>query len=280
MPLESTTVFNFFTTTEPTSPTQGFESQANEVVNRILTTISASLSLLGTSFIIGTFIAWKDFRSTSRRILVYISISDFLIAGGNLYGVWNPRDDSITCESQSFVTTCASLWSFFWTTFLAIFMYTVVAKKQANKADKMLNFYHIFGWGVPLIITGTALGLRKLGNDNDVYSAGWCWIDSGLSKSDKHLWMLISGKAWELTAYFVCSTFYLMLKCHIRKEVIYVKLTSDSCVVRGRGGTCTVEGGGEWAGAGLVMSQAEVKVTILFLLILFLFQGQCLVIAN
>lgn len=217
MQLESTAVSNFSNYTTPT--TRGFEHEANEDLNRALTSVSAILSLLGTSFIIGTFIAWKDFRSTSRRILVYISISDFFIAGGNLYGVWQPRDDSTVCESQSFVTTCASLCSFFWTTFLAIFMYTVVVKKQTNKAGTMLKFYHIIGWGVPLIITGTALGLGKLGNDNDLYSAGWCWIDSRLSKKERYLWMLISGKAWEITAFCVSSTFYLMLKCHIRQEV-------------------------------------------------------------
>ena len=245
MPLEPTTVFSFSSSVQPT--TQGFEGEANANVNRILTTISASLSLLGTSFIIGTFIAWKDFRSTSRRILVYISISDFFIAGGHLFGVWQARDDSSVCRSQSFVTTCASLWSFFWTTFLAIFMYTVVVKKQANKAMTMLKFYHIIGWGVPLIITGTALGLKKLGNDNDLYSAGWCWIDSRLSKSDKYLWMLISGKAWEVIAFFVSSTFYLMLKYHIHKEVSYMygKLT-DSHAVRVR--AALAQGGGGWAG--------------------------------
>ena len=226
MLLESTSVSKF--STSPTSPTRGFENEANADINRALTTVSASLSLLGTSFIIGTFIAWKDFRSTSRRILVYISISDFFIAGGNLFGLWHPRDNSTVCESQSFVTTCASLCSFFWTTFLAIFMYTVVVKKQVNKAGTMLKFYHIIGWGVPFIITGTALGLRKLGNDNDLYSAGWCWIDSKLPKHERNLWMLISGKAWEVTAYFVSSTFYLMLKCHIRKEVSCSRLTSDS----------------------------------------------------
>ena len=223
MLLESTVVSNSSTSVQPT--THGFEPEANDVINRALTTIAASLSLLGASFIIGTFIAWKDFRSTSRRILVYISISDFFIAGGHLFGVWHRRDDSSVCKSQSFVSTCASLCSFFWTTFLAIFMYTVVVKKKANKAEIMLKFYHIIGWGVPLVITGTALGLGKLGNDNDLYSAGWCWIDSKLPKMNKNLWMLISGKAWEVTAVFVSSTFYLMLKYHIRKEVSFGKLS-------------------------------------------------------
>ena len=205
------------------TPTSGFEVEANASINRVLTTISGSLSLLGTSLIIGTYIAWKDFRSTSRIILVYVSIADFIVAGSNLVGVWHRHTETgrdVLCEAQSFVTATASLWSFFWTTFLAAFMYMTVAKKQRNKAVIMLKVFHGFGWGIPIIIVGTALGLQKLGNDKDFYTSGWCWINSDLNDEDKHLWMLLTGKAWEIAAYVICSTFYLLLRCHIHKEVM------------------------------------------------------------
>ena len=206
----------------PTFANTSFETEANSPVNRVLTTVSASLSLLGTSLIIITFIAWKDLRSSSRKILVFISIGDFLIAGGNLFGVWLPENDRTTaaCKAQSFVTTCASLWSFFWTTFLSIFMYTAVARKQAEKADKMLRYFHIFAWVIPLTVTGIAF--KKLGNDYDFYSAGWCWISGELKTNEKRKWMLLTGKAWEVAAYVLISTFYWMLKCHIRKEVMCI----------------------------------------------------------
>ena len=206
--------------TTATSVPSGFEDEANAAINRVLTTISGSLSLLGTSLIIATYIAWKDFRSTSRRILVYISIADFFIAGSNLVGVWHRHaENDVLCEAQSFVTTTACLWSFFWTTFLAAFMYMTVAKKKRNKAEIMLKVFHAFGWGIPIIIVGTALGLNKLGNDKDFYTSGWCWISSALTNEERYLWMLLTGKAWEIAAYVLCSTFYLMLKCHIHKEV-------------------------------------------------------------
>lgn len=201
-----------------TPAVQGFDEEAHSAVNKVLTTISASLSLLGTFFIIATFIAWKDFRSNSRRILVYISIADFFIAAGNLLGIWEADENDRVCKAQSFVTTCASLWSYFWTTFLGVFMYTVVARKQGNKAATMLKFYHIIGWGVPLMIVSIALGLGKLGKEV-VDSAGWCWIEGSLGSGEKQIWMFLTGKAWEITAYILSSTFYLMLKCHIRKEV-------------------------------------------------------------
>lgn len=212
---------NLATATAVPSTPSGFEGEANASINRVLTTISGSLSLLGTSLIIATYIAWKDFRSTSRRILVYISIADFFIAGSNLVGVWHRHTKSdVLCKAQSFVTTTACLWSFFWTTFLAAFMYMTVAKKKRNKAEIMLKVFHAFGWGIPIIIIGTALGLNRLGNDKDFYTSGWCWINSDLNDEERHLWMLLTGKAWEIAAYVLCSTFYLMLKCHIRKEVM------------------------------------------------------------
>ena len=97
-------------------------------------------------------------------------------------------------------------------------MYTAVARQRGNKADEMMKFFHIIGWGLPLVIVSVALGLGKLGQDH-VDSAGWCWIDGRLKKGEKEIWMLFTGKAWEITAYFLCSIFYLMLKCRIRKEV-------------------------------------------------------------
>ena len=230
MILTSTAASNSNATSSPTG--QNFEVEANALLNRILITVSASLSVLGTTLIIGTFIAWKDLRSTSRRILVYISIADLLITASNLFGVWrrHKRSDNI-CIAQSFISTCASLWSFFWTTFLAVFMFTTVAKKQRHKAEIMLKVFHAFGWGIPLIIVGTALGLKKLGNDKDLFTSGWCWIKSGLDHEDMHLWMLLTGKAWEIAAYVLCSTFYLMLKCHIRKEVRFNSINYALCLI-------------------------------------------------
>lgn len=204
-----------------------YDKEAAGEVNKALTTISASFSLLGTFLIIATFLAWKDFRSNSRRILVYISIADFLIAGGNLLGVWLVDENNNACKAQSFISTCASLWSFFWTVFLGIYMYTAVARQRGNKADEMMKFFHIIGWGLPLVIVSVALGLGKLGQDH-VDSAGWCWIDGRLNKGEKEIWMLFTGKAWEITAYFLCSIFYLMLKCRIRKEIYNEKAQFSS----------------------------------------------------
>lgn len=199
----------------------GFEDAANSVLPRLFVTFFAALSLLGTSLIISTFFAWKDFRSTSRRILVYICIADFLIAGSNLFGMWRGDAGEVLCKAQSFVTTTASLWSFFWTAFLAIFLYITVAKKKRNIAELCLKVFHVIAWGVPLALAGTALRLGVLGRPSYLFTSGWCWIDYQLSRWEKYLWILLIGKAWEVTAYVLCFVFYLKLRCHIRNEVFH-----------------------------------------------------------
>lgn len=205
---------------------RGFQNECSTSVHKILTTISATLSLLGTVLIISTYFAWKDLRSTSRRILVFISIADFFIAGSYLFGTWFHTDSTSRCRAQSFVSSTASLWSFFWTAFLAIFMYITVAKKQRSKAEILLKVFHFIGWPVPLIIVGAALKEGVLGDGRDLFTSGWCWIDAygSLPKKERYLWVLMTGKAWEVTAYILIFVFYFMLKFHIRKQVSLILL--------------------------------------------------------
>ncbi|XP_032351018.1 G-protein coupled receptor 157 isoform X3 [Camelus ferus] len=69
------------------------------------------------------------------------------------------------------------------------------------------------GWGVPLVITVIAVALKKIGYDASDVSVGWCWID--LEAEDRVLWMLLTGKLWELLAYVTLPVLYLLIRKHI-----------------------------------------------------------------
>lgn len=72
------------------------------------------------------------------------------------------------------------------------------------------------------MIVGMALKEDVLGNDRDIYSSGWCWIrvqDHGKNVQKNVMWMLITGKAWEVVVFVLVLIFYGLLKCHIRQEV-------------------------------------------------------------
>uniref|UniRef100_A0A9L0SBE5 G protein-coupled receptor 157 n=1 Tax=Equus caballus TaxID=9796 RepID=A0A9L0SBE5_HORSE len=70
-------------------------------------------------------------------------------------------------------------------------------------------------WGVPLAITVAAVALKKIGYDASDVSVGWCWID--LEAEDYILWMLLTGKLWEMLAYVTLPVLYLLIRKHINR---------------------------------------------------------------
>lgn len=75
----------------------------------------------------------------------------------------------------------------------------------------------LLSWGVPLAITVAAVALKKIGYDASDVSVGWCWIN--LEAEDRVLWMLLTGKLWELLAYVTLPVLYLLIRKHIRRAV-------------------------------------------------------------
>lgn len=72
-------------------------------------------------------------------------------------------------------------------------------------------------WGVPLAITVAAVALKKIGYDASNVSVGWCWVN--LDAEDRLLWMLLTGKVWEILAYVTLPVLYILIKKHINRAV-------------------------------------------------------------
>lgn len=62
-----------------------------------------------------------------------------------------------------------------------------------------------------------AVALKKIGYDASDVSVGWCWID--LEAKDHVLWMLLTGKLWEMLAYILLPLLYLLVRKHINRAV-------------------------------------------------------------
>lgn len=70
---------------------------------------------------------------------------------------------------------------------------------------------------MPLAITVAAVALRKIGYDASKVSVGWCWVD--LDAEDRLLWMLLTGKVWEILAYVTLPVLYILIRKHISRAV-------------------------------------------------------------
>ncbi|XP_068189831.1 G-protein coupled receptor 157 [Antennarius striatus] len=181
---------------------------------QVVVLCSCGLSFVGSSLIILTYIAWTDLRTVPRRLLVYLSVSDWLSAGSYAFGVWRVfHADSLDCVVQGAISTFANTSSFFWTVAIAVYLYVFIVRSSQRLADSLLLGFHLISWGVPLAITIAAVALNKIGYDASEVSVGWCWVR--IHASDRVLWMLLTGKIWEFMAYLMLPILYILIRRHI-----------------------------------------------------------------
>ena len=212
-----------------------YQKYAMGPLNKTLVSITTILSMLGSLCIILSYIAWKDIRTTSRKVLVWLSISDFLIALGNISGTFFqstiPLLKDYKCIAQSFVISTASISSFLWSVTLALCLYMTIIKNQQVLFESFLPYFHLFNWSVGLTINAVAVSENRLGNTADEITAGWCWILHNHTSSSNQtnteeqrkytekIWMLIDYKVIEIISYAAILIIYLMLKFQLKREV-------------------------------------------------------------
>ncbi|XP_072831561.1 G-protein coupled receptor 157 [Vicugna pacos] len=184
---------------------------------RAVVLLSCALSALGSGLLVATHALWPDLRSRARLLLLFLSLADLLSAASYFYGVLQDFEGSSwDCVLQGAVSTFASTSSFFWTVAIALYLYLSIVRSMCGpEARRLLWVFHIVSWGVPLVITVVAVALKKIGYDASDVSVGWCWID--LEAEDRVLWMLLTGKLWELLAYVTLPMLYLLIRKHISR---------------------------------------------------------------
>ncbi|XP_003274371.2 G-protein coupled receptor 157 isoform X1 [Nomascus leucogenys] len=184
---------------------------------RAVVLLSCALSALGSGLLVATHALWPDLRSRARRLLLFLSLADLLSAASYFYGVLQDfAGPSWDCVLQGALSTFANTSSFFWTVAIALYLYlSIVRAARGPRTDRLLWAFHVVSWGVPLVITVAAVALKKIGFDASDVSVGWCWID--LEAKDHVLWMLLTGKLWELLAYVLLPLLYLLVRKHINR---------------------------------------------------------------
>lgn len=192
-------------------------------VNQVLSTIAGSLSICGTILIFVTFILWREMRTTSRKILVFISIGDLLTAMVNISGVWmsstgDLNNNNPLCKVQSFINIAAILSSFFWTVYLSVFLYLSLCGLRSESEKKVMFVFHVTAWGIPLIVAISAACVGDVLGRTTI-SDGWCWVSYDLSSHWLLFWMLFAGKGWEILAYLAITVFYIKAKVVLKQKV-------------------------------------------------------------
>ncbi|KAL3861114.1 hypothetical protein ACJMK2_007183 [Sinanodonta woodiana] len=215
-----------------------------------LTATSCCMSIVGAIFICLSYCRIAEIRNFPRKLLLYLTFADILTAFGNLMGtirylilkdgekiannsgtIFYYASTNEVCVIQSFITTFSSMASFFWTVVIAVYMFAaVVHPSQVFKGVRAECVYHLLSWGIPGAITITAVALNVLGEDHSVGTGSWCWIRSDLEPRVWMLvWMVLSGKGWEILCYVTTMSLYCLLKLKIweRRTVYFSSLNSE-----------------------------------------------------
>jgi len=211
-----------------------FAKWATNPLNRGLVVTSSCLSIVGSLIIIVSFVSWKDIRTTSRSILLFLSIADLMTATSNALGVMIPFHSNIfthrnnMCVAQAFFTTSFAITSFMWTLTLALYLYLAIVKNKQDLGKKLMPVYHIISWSLGPIINGIALSQSMLGYASDPFSGGWCWIYHDylddtptryVISGRELMWIFIDGKGIEITVYTTICVIYGIIKYKLHKEL-------------------------------------------------------------
>ncbi|XP_060794273.1 G-protein coupled receptor 157 isoform X1 [Neoarius graeffei] len=186
------------------------------VSEQVVVLLSCAVSVLGSVLVVSSYLLWPDLRTTPRQLLVFLSVADFLSALSYSYGVYQVfKANTWDCVVQGAVSTFSNTSSFFWTVAIGVYLYIFIVKSSQRLADTLVLYFHLISWGVPLAITVAAVSLQKIGYDASEVSVGWCWIS--IEEDDHVMWMLLTGKIWELLAYVILPVLYILIKRHIHK---------------------------------------------------------------
>ncbi|XP_013412134.1 G-protein coupled receptor 157 [Lingula anatina] len=201
----------------------------------IILTFSIS-SLLGSSLIITVYVAYIELRTTSRRLLTYLSVSDLISAVAYLMGVvWvltlghenalnqEPPTETfmvLFCEFPALMGMFGAMSSCLWTTAIAIYLYMCIVKNDVFRAEMLMWPFHFVCWTVPAVICVAALSSDVLGYDLTLAHyqtrASLCWIKEGPSQL---VWQLVSGPGWEIVVFVIIGILYGNTRAYIAKEL-------------------------------------------------------------
>ena len=166
---------------------------------RIIVGIICSLSIVGSLLIIISYICFKSLRTTTRLILVHLSIMDLGVATANLVGIsvnfnkyyFNSTNATyglhglpvlnhpghtvdMACKIQATFAVYFTAGSFLWTLSMAVYIYMrIVHYRTPTVARNTLWIVTIFSYILPLIFVSWKWFTNRLGYST--FSAeGWC----------------------------------------------------------------------------------------------------------
>lgn len=197
--------------------------------NKIAISITSVLSIIGASFIIFSYVAFRKIRTQTRQLLVNLSIADLVLALSSLIGALvyygNARLKEATqgsdklqqmCAAQAAFTMFGALSTMFWTVAIAFYLVVlVILHKQTSWV--LVAVLYVVCWGIPGVLTiwlgvSDHLGLHR-GATN-----GFCAIVPGVNSSNPYI-VVVGYDMWLYLAFILLPAFYVTLQYKLQVSI-------------------------------------------------------------
>ncbi|KAF7538894.1 hypothetical protein G7Z17_g12541 [Cylindrodendrum hubeiense] len=145
----------------------------------IIERVCSVFSLVGSLFVIGTFVSSKSFHKPINRLVFYASFGNMMTNVGTLMSrQYIDSPNSVGCQFQGFLVQMFMPADAFWTLTMAINVYlTFYFKFDARRLRRMEIPYLIGCYGVPFVPAFVYIFIK---NDKGERMYGdatlWCWV--------------------------------------------------------------------------------------------------------
>lgn len=152
------------------------EARTLELINITM----ASLSFLGSSFIMFCYFNFKDLRTFAFQLVFFVSCSDFILSIGNFLGDAGGQDSHLgssdgLCTLQSIFISYGQLSSVLWSGAIAFTLHQAFLNRREDFSGQRISKYTYWYvgvcFGLPLIVTFLPFATDSYGD-----TGGWCWI--------------------------------------------------------------------------------------------------------
>ncbi|KAK3767236.1 hypothetical protein RRG08_018104 [Elysia crispata] len=198
------------------------------------------LSIIGSTIIILLFFAIKELRTTSRQLLVYLSVADIVVglssvvqARGYVLSLGLPDQTSKACQVDAGLWVWAQVCAALWTSVIVIYLFLCVSLRWVTVANRIVFMFHIFCWGMPVVVTTLSEIFGVYGYKSaDILiqkHPTWCWISDSVSNPKP--WYLLTVEGWVLAACLLICVLYVPITCSIIKGKGKAKVIAEDDVI-------------------------------------------------
>jgi hypothetical protein len=153
--------------------TGAFSTGQSKSIKAVVLT-GASLSVLGSSFIIFTYWYLPKLRSFPYKLIAYLSLADWFSSFAYILGADNDADEcvnTVICGLTAAMSQFFDVATFLWTAVIAFNIYCVLVQGKGPEIRRYEKYYHMVAWGIPMVLLIVVAATGSLGD-----AGNWCWI--------------------------------------------------------------------------------------------------------